>query len=559
MIILGVAGLFHDAAAALVRDGELVAFVEEERLIRQKHAYGQFPHHAIRFCLQQAGISFKEVDYLAFYYDVPRSLLYDWRVEPFFSHFSRYPRDLFGYVENLQMIKAYLESFAEAAGVKLEVIDHHDCHLAAAFFLSPFQQANLLSLDARGEVVTAVLAKGEGTTITRLGEVPMPHSLGMLYSAVTQFLGFTPLDGEGSVMGLASYGEDRFADAFAQIIVPTADGFVTRPELYWSHATVGWLSHVPNGLTRFFGEPRPYRKNPIDGTDEHIAASLQCATEQIGSHLVTLLHKETGWRDFCLTGGVALNAKMNGALLSHPAVDSLYVPPVSNDPGCAIGAAYLLHARLTGQRPRAIPHAYYGPHFSNDEIKAVLDETGMKYTDCDDIATYGAGRLAEGKILGWFQGRMEMGPRALGNRSILAHPGGAAMKDLVNNKVKHREPWRPFGPSVVSEWRERYFPGGPEAPFMTKALNTTEAGRRDLAAAVHVDGTARAQTVTEKANPLYYSLIREFGKATGVYGVLNTSFNLKGQPIVNTPREAVAMFQQTGMDYLLIGDFVVRR
>jgi carbamoyltransferase len=559
MIILGVAGLFHDGAAALVRDGELLAFVEEERLIRQKHAHGKFPYHAIRFCLRQAGISIGEVDYLAFYYDVDRSLLNDWRVEPFLSHFRNCPRDLFGYFENLQMIKAYVEAFAEAAGVKLAVVDHHDCHLAAAFFCSPLQKANILSLDARGEVVTAVLAKGEGASITRLREVPMPHSLGMLYSAVTHFLGFPFLDGEGTVMGLASYGEDRFGEAFGQMVTPTADGFVTRPESYWSHATVGWLSRVPNGLTRFFGEPRPYRENPMNGTDEHIAASLQQTTERIGSHLFDLLYRETGWRDFCLAGGVGLNAKMNGELLAHPAVRRLYVPPVANDPGGAIGAAYLLHARLTGKRPQPIPHAYYGPQYDNDAIRAVLEETGVRYEACDDVAGRGAELLAAGNIVGWFQGRMEMGPRALGNRSILAHPSYPSMKEAVNNRVKHREPWRPFGPSVISAERERYFPGGPDAPFMTKALRTTDAGRRDLTAAVHVDGTARAQTVTETANPLYYSLIHAFGKATGVYGVLNTSFNLKGQPIVNTPRQAVEMFRQSGMDFLIIGDFLVRR
>jgi carbamoyltransferase len=322
---------------------------------------------------------------------------------------------------------------------------------------------------------------------------------------------------------------------------------------------VGWLSGVPNGLTRFFGAPRPYRKNPINGTDEHIAASLQHTTEQIACHLFTLLHKETGWQDFCLAGGVGLNAKMNGELLSHPAVRRLYVPPVANDPGGALGAASLLYARLTGKRPQPLPHAYYGPQYNNDAIRTVLAETGVRYEACDDIAGRAAELLAEGKILGWFQGRMEMGPRALGNRSILAHPSYPAMKDAVNNRVKHREPWRPFGPSVIFEERERYFPDGPEAPFMTKALATTDSGCRDLTAAVHVDGTARAQTVAETTNPLYYSLIKAFGRATGVYGVLNTSFNLKGQPIVETPRQAVEMFQQTEMDYLLIGDFVVRR
>ena len=557
MIVLGITGLFHDASAALVRDGELIAFAEEERLIRQKHAHGKFPYQAIQFCLRQAGLGFRDLDALAFYYDCSQSLLNDWKVEPFFSHFQRVPRDLVGYVENLQMIRAYVEAFAKAVGVRLEVIDHHDCHLATAFFCSPFEQANVLSLDARGEVVTAVLAKGEGATLTHLAEIPMPHSLGMLYSAVTQFLGFSLLDGEGSVMGLASYGEDRFADAFAQIVTPTPNGFVTQPNDYWSHAIVGWLSQVPNGLTRFFGQPRTYRENPIDGTDEHIAASLQAVTERIGAHLFDLLYQHTGLHDFCLAGGVGLNAKMNGELATHPAVQNFYVPPASNDPGCAIGAAFLLYARETGKRPKPLPHAYFGPEYSNDEIKTALEETGVAYAACSDVTTRGAELLADGRILGWFQGRMEMGPRALGNRSILADPAQPAMKDRVNNRVKKRESWRPFGPSVIVEQRDRYFPSTVQAPFMTKALPTTAVGQRDLAAAMHVDATARAQIVTAEANPRYHALISEFGKYTGVHGLLNTSFNLKGEPIVNTPYDAIAMFQRTGLDHLVIGDFVV--
>ena len=559
MIILGITGLFHDASAALVRDGELVAFAEEERLIRQKHAHGQFPYQAMQFCLQQAGLGFDDLDALAFYYDCSQSLLHDWKVEPFFSHFQQRPRDLLGYVQNLQMIRSYVETFAKTVDVRLEVINHHECHLATAFFCSPFDKANVLSLDARGEAVTAVLAKGEGAQISPLAEVPMPHSLGMLYSAVTQFLGFSLLDGEGSVMGLASYGEDRFAEAFDQIIVPTPDGFVTQPGDYWSQATVGWLSHVPNGLSRFFGQPRAYRTNPIDGTDEHIAASLQAATERIGAHLFDLLFQQTGWRDFCLAGGVGLNAKMNGELTAHPAVKRLYVPPAANDPGCAIGAAFALYARETGKRPTPLPHAYFGPEWSNQAIKTALEETGVSYAACSDVTTRGAELLADGKILGWFQGRMEMGPRALGNRSILANPSDARMKDQVNNRVKHREAWRPFGPSVVIEQHERYFPTAVQAPFMTMALPTTLAGQRDLNAAMHVDATARAQIVTSEANPRYHALITEFGKLTGTHGVLNTSFNLKGDPIVNTPYDAITMFQQTGLDHLVLGDFVVSR
>ena len=358
-------------------------------------------------------------------------------------------------------------------------------------------------------------------------------------------------------MGLASYGEDRFAEVFDQIVTPTPDGFVTRPQDYWSRATVSWLSQVPVGLSRFFGPPREYRRNPINGTDEHIAASLQAVTERIGAHLFELLFAQTGWHDFCLAGGVGL--KMNGELAAHPVVQRLYVPPAANDPGCAIGAAFALYARETGKRPHPLPHAYFGPEWSNQDIQTALEETGVSYAACSDVTTRGAELLADGNILGWFQGRMEMGPRALGNRSILANPADTAMKDRVNNRVKHREDWRPFGPSVVMEQRARYFPTSMAAPYMTMALPTTPAGRRDLSAAMHVDATARAQVVTPEVNPRYHALITEFGKLTGIHGLLNTSFNLKGDPIVNTPYDAIAMFQQTGMDHLVIGDFLVSR
>lgn len=557
MIVLGITGLFHDASAALVRDGELIAFAEEERLIRDKHSHGKFPYRSIEFCLSQFDLTYKDLDTIAYYYDCSESLSGDWSVEPFFSHFKNSPKDLLGYVENLQMIRRYVETFAEAVGVKLEVVDHHDCHLATAYYCSPFKNANILSLDARGETVTAVMARGEGANIQRLGAVPMPHSVGMLYSAVTQFLGFSPLDGEGSVMGLASYGQDKYKHVFDEIVTPTADGFVTDPSAYWSRETVAWLSGVPNGLIPYFGQPRPYRKNPIDGTDENIAASLQCVTEKIAAHLFDLLYEKTGYRDYCVAGGVGLNAKMNGCLLNHPSVERLYVPPASNDPGCAIGAAFLAYARRTGRRPRALAHPYFGPEWSNGQIRSALDQEGMSYSECNDVTTRAAELLAEGKILGWFQGRMEMGPRALGNRSILANPSEVGMKDRVNNLVKHREPWRPFGPSVTSEHKDLYFVTKSDAPFMTMALPTTQAGQRDLSAAVHVDTTARAQVVTRQSNPRYHSLITEFGRLSGVFGVLNTSFNLKGDPVVHTPSDAIDMFRRTGMDHLVMGDFVV--
>lgn len=558
MRILGIAGLFHDGAAALVEDGRLVAFAEEERFVGEKHAHGRFPYQAIAYCLAEGGgLSVGDIDHLAFYFDPERALAHDLEIEPFRSHFAERPTSGRDYAENLLMISRSIHDYACAHGVPLTILDHHDCHLAAAFFSSPFEKARLISLDARGEVATTVLAVGEGLHLRRVAEVAMPHSLGMLYSSVTAFLGFPPFDGEGTVMGLSAYGRPRFLDRFGEILRLTEDGFTTSEEAYWSGATVLWLGGRRPGLCRFFGEPRARRPDPRDGTDEDIAASLQKATENVAKHLADILIEAEGPGPFCLGGGVALNAHMNGALRLHPGVTELFVPPFPNDPGCAVGAAFLLWARLTGRRPEPILHPYWGPKWEGDSVRRAILEAGVRFRPLENPAKTAAELVAEGKVVGWFQGRMEGGPRALGNRSILAFPGDPGIKNRVNDRVKLRESWRPFGPTVLDRYAAAYLAGEFEAPWMTMALPASALGREALAAAVHVDGTARVQVLRREVSPLYYELIEEVGRRTGVYGVLNTSFNVKGAPVVNHPRQALEVLTRTRLDAVVIGDYLV--
>ncbi|MBI5663591.1 MAG: tetratricopeptide repeat protein [Nitrospirae bacterium] len=557
MYILGINAFYHDAAAALLKDGRIVAMAEEERFTRKKHAEGAFPHKAIEYCLRHEGITFRDVNYLTFMHDIEAILSNDPAIEPIKSSFAARP-DLYDkFRATFEGHLDYLESYCREKGLKLKIVPHHDCHLASAFFGSDFDEANIISIDGRGDKETAVLAYGKGNSIKKLLSVPMPHSLGLIYTAVTDFLGFRPFDGEGKVMGLAPYGKDRYGEIFKDIIWPTSQGFETKTEYYYP-LVYGFL----NGRSRMeeiFGDRRPPQSNSINGVDEDIACSLQTRTEEIVSHLVDLLYSMTGCRNLCLAGGVALNAKMNGKLFKKTNVENIYIQPIANDAGCALGGPMHLYNELTGKRPEKINSVYLGPSYDNDSLRGILKKSGVRYVESSDIITDCAALLAEGKIIGWFQGRMEVGPRALGNRSILADPSLPGMKDRINNKVKRRESWRPFAASILSEYKEEYLENGYDGPFMILNFGVTEKAKRDLASAIHVDYTTRPHTVTEKQNPLYYNLIKEFGRSTGVYGLLNTSFNLAGEPIVLTPEDAFKDLIDSDMDALVIGDFIMQK
>ncbi|MBI4683347.1 MAG: tetratricopeptide repeat protein [Nitrospirae bacterium] len=557
MYILGINAFYHDAAAALLKDGRTVAMAEEERFTRSKHAEGAFPHNAINFCLRHEGIDFKDINYLTFMHDIEAILSYDPTVEPIKSSFAAHPDLYEKFRKTFEGHLDYLKTYCREKGLMLKIVPHHDCHLASAFFGSDFDEANIISIDGRGDKETAVLAYGKGNSIKKLLSIPMPHSLGLIYTAVTDFLGFRPFDGEGKVMGLAPYGKDRFGEIFKDIIWPTSQGFETKTEYYYP-LVYGFV----NGRSRMeetFGNRRLPQSNSINGIDEDIACSLQARTEEIVSHLVDLLYSMTGCKNLCLAGGVALNAKMNGKLFKKSNVENIYIQPIANDAGCALGGPMHLYNELTGTRPEKISSVYLGPAYDNDSLRSILKKSGHKYMESSDIITDCAAMLAEGKIVGWFQGRMEVGPRALGNRSILADPSSPGMKDRINNKVKRRESWRPFAASILSEYKEEYLENAYDGPFMILNFGVTEKAKRDLASAIHVDFTTRPHTVSKDRNPLYYNLIKEFGRSTGVYGLLNTSFNLAGEPIVLTPEDAYKDLVNSDMDAVVIGDFILEK
>jgi carbamoyltransferase len=556
--ILGIVGGFHDAAAALIQDGRVVALVEEERFTRVKHAFGQFPHHAVKFCLDRGKVGFADLDYVTYYHNLPHLIRSTQKIKPYRQNFKRHPEKKEQFIKYFTGIDNYLRDWCRENKLKLKVISHHDCHLASAFFGSRFKESNILSVDCRGEDVSTVMAVGRGSTIKYVGEIRLPHSLGMLYTLITGFLGYRMFHGEGKVMGLASYGEDRYKGEFAKIISPTRKGFETDYRYIWNSFTDGFLVSE-NILEKVFGKARPYRNDPRNGTDEHIAASLQKKTEQIVIHLVELMYQKTGLKNLCLAGGVALNAKLNGELLKRLEVEHLYVQPLSNDAGCALGGPYWLYNQLTSKRPDPIDHVYFGPDYSQEQIKTALANQKVKFSSPDNIADRCAELLSSDNVVGWFQGNMEAGPRALGNRSILGNPANPNMKDTINEKVKHREPWRPFAPSILASYEGRYLVKPNEAPFMIVCFDTKKEALPQLSSAVHIDNTSRAQIVSGQSNPLFAELISSFGKLTGIYAVLNTSFNVRGQPIVNTPEEAIEVFLSTGMDYLAIGDYLAEK
>ncbi len=557
MIILGIVGGFHDPAACLMVDGKIVAAAEEERFIRVKHAYGAFPDNAARYCIKEAGITWRDVDHVAYSFDLDRLIETNLNIEPWKSDLDGDRRRLLTYRNYYGGIALRVKTWcAERNLGEPHFMDHHATHLASAFYGSSFDRAALLSIDSRGEEHSTVLAMGEGGEMREILRIPLPHSMGMLYTSVTQFLGYKPYDGEGTVMGLAPYGEDRFRELFDKAARVDGDGFVCDPSYLWNRRTEGFLSGA-DPWEDALGPARQYRADPRDGTDEHVAASLQECLSRIARHLVEVLCRRSGTSSLCIGGGIGLNSKLNGELLDLDAVDDLFVFPLANDAGCALGAAYLLYNRLTGKRPEPVENVFLGPDFTDAEARDAAKEANIPFTEPADMPTQVAKLLADGKVVGWVQGRMEAGPRALGARSILADPSKPAAKDAVNLRVKRREPWRPFAATVLDTHRNEYLESCRDARFMIICYRTKREALDKLVAASHIDGTNRAQVIERVANPLYYDLVRAFGEKTGTFALLNTSFNLRGRPIVRTPQEAVEVLVDTGMDALAVGRYLI--
>ena len=710
MYILGINAYHGDAAAAIVRDGELIAAVEEERFNRIKHCAG-FPTQSIQYCLRAAGIGIEEVDHVGISRDpsahLHKKVLFAARrfrgkeqrakskgqeaggsrqeagsreqraegkgpgakserersisvgqiatdasrfalssspfapnTSPFAVRPSRLAlgaspsangngygltRQVIDRLRNAAKVRDLKDDLARALGVptsrlraRFHNIEHHRAHLASSFFVSPFERAALLSLDGFGDFISTMWARGVGNSIKVLGQVEYPHSLGIVYTATTQFLGFPHYGDEGKVMGLASYGQPRFIGEFRDLIRTEKKGQFRLNLDYFRHAAEGvdmtWNDGAPkigklfsDEYGRKFGAAREPNTQLTD-RESDLAASLQLRLEEVAFHLLNHLHDETGLTDLGLSGGIAYNSAMNGKILLHTPFQRVFIQPAAGDSGTALGVCYQILSEVEGQRAKGkeqsarsresrakgqgrsakgeaegaeslglraddasrfalCPLPFAGPEFTDEEILRELeisdiksqhpDVTSAKYSD-SEITKRAARDVADGLVVGWFQGRMEFGPRALGNRSIVVDPRRAEMKDILNRRIKKREPFRPFAPSILAEHVGDYFEQTHPAPTMLMVYQIKPERRAEIPAVTHVDGSGRLQTVSRAENARFYQLIEEFYKLTGVPVVLNTSFN-ENEPIVCTPREAIACFLKTRMDALYIGNYAVRR
>jgi carbamoyltransferase len=591
MIILGINAYHGDASAAIVRDGRLVAAAEEERFNRSKHCAG-FPVESVRYCLRSAGVSVENVNHVGISRDpsahLHKKVLYAaTRAAKNLAGGvggpkARNGRGLLGTIgerlANTAKVRDLKEDLARQLGVQkgrfraqFHNVEHHRAHLASSFYVSPFERAALLSIDGFGDFISTMWGAGQGNDIEVLGQVEYPHSTGILYTATTQFLGFPHYGDEGKVMGLAPYGSPRFIEEFREIIRTDEGGrFRLNLDFFRHHAEgveMSWDEGSPvtgrifsDEFDKVFGPPRE-QGAPLTDRERDIAASLQRRLEEVAFHILGHLHEQTGLTDLGLSGGVAYNSVLNGKILLSTPFRRVFVQPAAGDSGTAVGVCYQIYNGLLKQ-PRAfhMEGAYTGPEFTDEEIRAELDASGLRYeTYTDEEVTRRAARdIADGAVLGWFQGRMEFGPRALGNRSIVVDPRRADMKDTLNERIKKREPFRPFAPSILEERVGDYFEQTHPAPTMLMVYQVREEKRAQVPAVTHVDGSGRLQTVSREVNPRYYQLISDFCELTGVPVVLNTSFN-ENEPIVCTPRHAIDCFLKTRMDVLYLGNHAVRR
>lgn len=571
MKILGISAYQHDASAALVIDGKVISAAAQERFDRIKYS-SAFPKSAIDFCLSKASITIKEIDCIAYYMNYEKYFqwfLHEMGGNNFKANMQTYEGEFeqlaydFNYRLNLvhlnpRRIRKELDYDGEILS-----IDHHNAHSASSFYCSPFREAAVMTLDAIGEWETATLGQADKNGIQIMENYKYPHSLGTVYKAITVHLGFHENDA-GKVMGLSSYGDSHiFREAFEAFLEITDDGFRVGegflkhpyPARYWSRRQ----EDVTEKFLNFFGPPR--RPNaPITSVHENIAAGLQSQLEKVVFKLCARLCRFTNKKKLCLAGGVALNSVMNGKLLQETPFEDVFVPPAAGDDGASIGAAlYVYNNDIHRKKQPSIPYfsPYLGPEFSDADIEEVLVSMALDIEIPENPTLKAAEFLSQGKIVGWFQGRMEIGPRALGNRSILADPRYSEMKDIINAKVKFREMFRPFAPSCLEEKASMYFETDRPSPYMLFVCDVKKEQRSKLGAVSHVDGTARLQTINSSQNPQFYRLIKSFGDITGVYVVLNTSFNVKNEPIVNTPREAIHCFYKTQMDVLFLNNFML--
>ncbi len=557
---------WHNAAACILRDGELLAFVEEERFTHLKQD-GSFPVNSINYCLEYAGIQIDQVDHIAVGWLSFKDIFRE-RVSYFLKSGLAFKAPAycagmsylaFKYWMSGDIPGAFRRQFPGTRFRKemFHFIPHHLAHAASAFRASGYEDAAIMTMDGAGETTATMLAVGRGNDITVREEFKLPDSLGFCYSGFTEYLGFQKNNDEYKVMGLACYGTpDKKVDDIMQL---EKSGKYEIAVDYIFDFNPRRLAYDYSLLAGRFGAPRANDDAPVTQVQKDVAASIQRQLEKAGSGLARRLIAATGDDHVCLAGGVALNCKMNKAIREDNHISEMYIQPAAADMGVALGAALQLHAELGNKSKFRMDHAYWGPEYSGDQIVAALEAQKLGFVKSEDVAKDAAAHIAANHVVGWFQGRMEVGPRALGNRSILANPCTPGMNDIVNEKIKFREKWRPFCPSMLYEVKEKYLARPYESPFMNLTFTVKEEMRPLIPAVVHVDGTARPQTVTRETNPRYYRLIEELAKHTGHAVVLNTSFNIKGDTIVNTPQDAIRTFLKTDMDVLAIGDYLVTK
>src|ERR1700722_13975439 len=578
MYILGINAYHGNASAALIADGRLVAAVEEERFNRVKYAAG-FPVAAIRYCLDAAGIRIGDVDHVA----IPRDPRARMATKLFYS--LRMPSFAFERLKVMGRFAGIPEALAKAFDVspkgiraRYHRVEHHQAHLASAFFVSPFEQAALLSADGLGDFASTMWGTGRENRMHIDGAIAFPHSLGMYYTAVSQYLGFRKFGDEYKVMGLGAYGEPAYLEEFRRIVRPTRGvGFRlglkyfkhhrTGPEMTWRDAdkTPEMGAMFSNYMARRLG-PARNPAAPVEKLHRDIAATLQARLEEVLFEMLRRLHARTKQKALCLAGGVAFNCVANGKIFDKTPFEKIFVQPAAGDAGLAIGAAYFVHNQTFGMaRTFVMENSYWGPSYTHEQIQRAVDASPLQKEGFEiseihekEMAKEAAKEIAAGGIVGWFQGRAEWGPRALGNRSIVADPRRPEMKDILNARIKHRETFRPFAPSILAESTGEYFEKSYPSPFMTQAYSVRPEKRDEIPAPTHVDGTGRLQTVTYAQNPRYWRLIREFANLTRVPVLLNTSFN-DNEPIVCRPEEAIECFLRTKMDVLVLGDMLVRK
>jgi len=566
MYTLGISCYYHDSAAAILKDGKVIAAIEEERFSRNKFD-DDFPKQAIDWCLKESGISSQNLDSIAFY-DKP-ILKFERLLD---NYIAVAPRGLYSFLDVIPKwihkrlwVKDSISKYLKGFNGTIIFPEHHISHAAHTFFTSPFNESAILTVDGVGEWTTTAFGSASDTTIELTNDIRWPHSVGLFYSAFTYFLGFKVNEGEYKLMGLSAYGKPKYYDLIMENLIDVKnDGSIHLNMKYFSFTYDKVMTN--QNFSDLFGIAP--RKEDSNAKQIHydIAASVQLVLEEILLRMANHVHKKTGMKNLCLGGGVALNGVVNYRILKEGPFENLHIPPSPGDGGSAIGCAqYLYYCHEKNKRKveqnaeRIQNNVYVGPSYSNDEIKSFLDMNKIQYKhlEKDSLLETTAQLIAEGNVVGWYQGKMEWGPRALGNRSILADPRNAEMKDILNEKIKHRESFRPFAPCILEEHLSEYFDIDIPSPYMLLVAPVKKPEK--IPAVTHVDGTSRLQTVSKYTNPLFYDLINEFYKTTNIPVLINTSMNVRGEPIVNTIEQAYNMIVKTDMDYIVLGNHIVKR